>query len=118
MPENTALLIQPDGSLTELDLGDEHTTQAKALARKLLDAPAVITYIHSPTGGWLAVLGGKNRARHRPNLFAGLAIEELGGQFHETSGAIVFTGYLPSGHLIGLPAEAAALIRDICPTTS
>ncbi|MHA7956376.1 hypothetical protein ACX9I7_01270 [Streptomyces sp. L500] len=117
MPENTALLIEPNGSITELDLGDQHS-QAKALARKLLDAPAVITYIHSPAGGWLAVIGGKNRAQHLPNLFAGLAIEELGGQFHDTSGAIVFTGYLTSGHLTGLPAEAAALIRDICPTST
>jgi hypothetical protein len=121
--QSTALLVLaaqrkiPYRSFIFANTGDELAGQAKVLARKLLDAPEVITYIHPPFGS-LAVIGGRNRAMFLPNFFAGLAIEELGGGFHDTSGAIVFTGYLPSGHLTGLPAEAAALIRDICPSTS
>ncbi|CAM5315024.1 hypothetical protein [Streptomyces abikoensis] len=113
MPKNTVLRVGPQGSLTEFDLGDEPASQAKILARSLLDTPEVIAYIHRPTG-CVTVIGGKNRARHLPNIHAGIALQELSGDFHDAMGPLVITGYLHTGDLTALPDDAAAVIRDVC----
>ncbi|WP_116211675.1 hypothetical protein [Streptomyces olivoreticuli] len=117
MPATTVLRIAVDGTLTELDITGYPGQQAKILARSLLDAPEVITYIHHPKG-CLAVIGGKNRARSLPNFHAGIALEDLSTEFHDVMGAVVFTGYRHYGDLTELPDDAAAHIRGICPRST
>ncbi|MEU1307895.1 hypothetical protein ABZ419_03210 [Streptomyces cinnamoneus] len=117
MPKTTALQIDLDGTLTELDITEDPGQQAKIVARALLDAPTVIAKIHRRTG-CLAVIAGMNRARSLPNFHAGVALEELTGDFLDAMGTVVFAGYGRDGELIALPFDTDALIRGICPRTA
>ncbi|GGP44747.1 hypothetical protein [Streptomyces abikoensis] len=114
MPKITALQIDLDGTLTELDLTDDPRQQAKTIARALLDAPTAIARFHRRTG-CLAVIAGMNRAQSLPNFHAGVALEELTGEFHDAMGTVIFTGYHRDGELTTLPHDVNSCLRTLCP---
>jgi len=111
---NAAIRIDPNGRIREIPLGDHPRDQARAVSRALLDAPEVIHRLHYPADA-IVVIGGRNRARHQPNLYAGVLLHALGGPAEDLRGSVVLAGVTSTDHLVSLPDTALAEARAICP---
>ncbi|MEV4741792.1 hypothetical protein [Streptomyces sp. NPDC049555] len=115
----TALRLTPDGTLTELDLGEGDRSHVQALTRALLDTPEPIAHIHDDDSPCILVFAGANRARRaEPNFLGGLLLYEFTGNHRDVLGPLVFTGFLDtgnSGNITALDLDDAQFIRDTCP---
>lgn len=105
--------IDLHGQTREFPLGEHPRDQARAVSRALLDAPEVIRRLHHRASA-IVVIGGKNRARHQPNPYAGVLLQALGSPAEDLRGSIVLAGVTPSDHLTSLPDTVLAEVRQIC----
>ncbi|GGL03611.1 hypothetical protein [Streptomyces flaveus] len=112
-----AIRIDITGALREISLGDTPRDQARTVSRALLDAPAVIRRLDHPDGA-IVLIGGKNRDRHQPNLYASLLSHSLGGPVEDLHGPVVFASVTSTDHLVSLPDSALAEAQEICAKAS
>ncbi|MFD9419202.1 hypothetical protein ACFWC9_31500 [Streptomyces goshikiensis] len=105
------------GNIRELDIGIDRNQQIRTVGRALLDNIQAVDFIRRPTGPDIVILARAHRAHQVPNHPATRAVHDLATPLpHPIHGEVVLAGYTTAGHLTGLPADAAAIIRAACHT--
>ncbi|MCY0931165.1 hypothetical protein OTB20_34285 [Streptomyces sp. H27-H1] len=113
--QTTALRVDLDGRIRELDIGTTRNEQIRIIGRALLDNIDAVDFIRRPTGPDLVVFARAHRAHQALNLHAANAVHQLAAPLpHLIAGEVVFAGYTAAGDLTGLPEDAAETIRAAC----
>ncbi|WP_432008798.1 hypothetical protein [Streptomyces bacillaris] len=116
-----ALRLNLDGTLTTIDIGTTRREQTRRIGRALLGSAEAVDYIDRPGTTAVVALAPLIRNHQPVNSHAAHAIHTIAQTLpHTFHGPVLLIGYTDDGHMVSLPDDIAAQLRNLvtCPHAS